>query len=77
MKAIVYQFLVRKSRFGRLVVPKKFEAKKEVIKDVVNDYITDRVNKENFIPVHLFAVKIIDYKGRIKESWEYRPTYRK
>jgi hypothetical protein len=76
MKAIVYQHLVRKSWSGRSIIPKKFEARKEDITDVVNDYITERVNKHNYIPVHLFEVKIIDYKGRIKDSWEYRPTYR-
>ena len=77
MKAIVYQHLVRPSRFGRRVIPKRFEARKDVIKDAINDYIMDRASKQNFIPVHLFVVKIIDYKGRIKESWEYRPTYKK
>jgi hypothetical protein len=77
MKAIVYQHLVRPSRFGRLVIPKRFEARKDVIEDAINDYIMNRANRQNWIPVHLFVVKIIDYKGRIKESWEYRPTYRK
>lgn len=76
MKAIIKQTLVRKTRSGRLVVTGKIIGTSETIMSKVQNYITERINKENFIPVEKFDVEIVDVRGKLVDSWSYKPTYR-
>ena len=76
MKAFITMTLTRPTRMGNRVVAKKIIAKKDVIVDEVNQFIVDRVNKDNYIPVSIFKVKIYDYKNREIRSWQYIPTQR-
>lgn len=76
MKAIITEHLVRKTRTGKTSVIVKIESKKEEIVNVVNDFIVERAGRQNFIPVEKFEVKVYDYKNRVVNQWEYKPTYR-
>lgn len=76
MKAIITEHLVRKTRTGKSSVIVKIESKKEEIVNVVNDFIAERAGRQNFIPVEKFEVKVYDYKNRVVNQWEYKPTYR-
>lgn len=76
MKAIVTELLSRPTRKGHLVYKEKIEAKKEAIENAVNEYIFHRVNKLSAIPVELFKVQILNYKGAVVKSWSYKPSYR-
>lgn len=76
MKAIIKQTLVRKTRSGRSVVTEKIIGTSETIVSKVQNYITERINKENFIPVEKFDVEILNFRGKLVDSWSYKPTYR-
>lgn len=76
MKAIIKQTLVRKTWSGRSVVTEKIIGRQETIISKVQNYITERINKENFIPVEKFNVKILNSRGKLVNSWSYKPTYR-
>jgi hypothetical protein len=76
MKAIVIIHLARKTRMGRSIITEKIERKKENIVNAVNDYIYERTNRKNFIPVVKFEVKILNYKNKVVNQWEYTPTNR-
>ena len=75
MKAIITMELVRPTRFKRLFVEKKVEAKKDVLHEQINGFIYERVNRENFIPVKEFVVKVYNTRGHMIETWNYKPTY--
>lgn len=76
MKAIIKQTLVRKTRLGHSVVTEKIIGTSKTIMSKVQDYITERINKENFIPVEKFDVEIVNVRGKLVDSWSYKPTYR-
>ncbi len=76
MKAIVIQHLARKTRTGKTSIVKKIERKKEEIVNAVNDFICERANRKNFIPVVKFEVRVLNYKNQVVNKWEYKPTYR-
>lgn len=77
MRAIIREELVRKSWSGRTILVKKVCAKKDNIISKVNDYIIERINRHNFIPVKCFYVEIYTQHGKKVDKWEYKPTYRK
>lgn len=65
------------TRFGNKVLTKTIMAKKEVIKDKVNEFITERINAKNFIKVSEFRVSIFTQRGKKTNiNWSYKPTYR-
>lgn len=76
MKAVIAMTLVRPTRFKRSVIKKTITAKKDYIVGLVNGFIYERANKENFIPVEKFDVQIFNTRGRMIEQWDYKPTYR-
>jgi len=75
MEALITYQLERPTRFGRKTLTKRISARKENIVAEVNDFIYERVNKENFIPVSSFNVKIFNYKKKVINEWNYTPTY--
>lgn len=76
MKAVITMTLVRPTRFKRTVIEKKITAKKDYIVGLVNGFVYERANKENFIPVEKFDVKIFNTRGSVVSNWTYEPTYR-
>lgn len=76
MKAVITMTLVRPTRFKRSVIKKTITAKKDNIIGLVNEFILERTNKDNFIPVDRFDVKIFNTRSRMTEQWNYKPTYR-
>lgn len=76
MKVIITKHLSRKTRTGKSVLTERIDCKKEEVEAKANAYIFDRVNRQNFIPVVKFEVKVYDYKNRKVNQWEYQPTYR-
>lgn len=76
MKAIITMELVRPTRSKRLFVKKKIEATKDVLHGLINGFIYERANRDNFIPVKEFNVKVYNTRGRMIETWNYKPTYR-
>lgn len=76
MKAIITMELVRPTRFKRLFVEKKIEATKDMLHGLINGFIYERANRDNFIPVKEFNVKVYNTRGRMIETWNYKPTYR-
>ena len=56
MKAIIKQTLVRKTCLGHSVVTEKIIGTSESIVSKVQDYITERINKKNFIPVEKLSM---------------------
>lgn len=76
MKAIVTMTLEKPTRFGRKVITETINARKEVLESEVNNFISHRQHRENFIKVTEFSVKLYDYNKRVYKSWSYQPTYR-
>ena len=76
MKAIVTMTLEKPTRFGRKVITETINARKEVLESEVNNFISHRQHRENFIKVTEFSVKLYDYNKRVYKSWSYNPTYR-
>lgn len=76
MKAIVTMTLEKPTRFGRKVITETINARKEVLESEVNNFISQRQHRENFIKVTEFSVKLYDYNKRVYKSWSYQPTYR-
>lgn len=69
--------LSRPSWSGRTIIEKKIVARKESIINEVNDFITKRIHRHNFIPVTKFNVKIVNqHNDKVVNEWEYKPTYR-
>ena len=75
MKAVITMKLVRPTRFNRTIIKQTITAKKDCLTDVVNDFICERVNKDNFIPVSEFTVEIFNYRNRCIDQWNYKPSY--
>ena len=76
MKAVITMKLVRPTRFKRSVIKKIITAKKDYIVGLVNAFIYERANRENFISVKEFSVEVFNTRGRMIERWNYKPTYR-
>lgn len=76
MKAIVTMTLEKPTRFGRKVITETINARKEVLESEVNNFISHRQHRDNFIKVTEFSVKLYDYNKRVYKSWSYQPTYR-
>lgn len=76
MKAIIKQELVKAAWSGRTVIPVTIIGTKENIMEKVNNYISERLIKENYIKVKCFHVNIYTHKGKKVNSWNYIPTYR-
>lgn len=75
MKAEIKIYLVKPTRTGKTKLTKKIEGKKNEIVNRINEWIYKRVNKENYIKVTLFEVKIYNYKKQTIKKWNYIPTY--
>ena len=58
MKAIIKEELTRKSWSGKTILNKIIIGTKENIVDKVNDYISERINNKNSIPVKCFYVNM-------------------
>ena len=76
MKAVIKMKLVRPTRLKRSVIKRTITAKKDYIVGLVNAFIYERVNRENFIPVEEFSVEVFNTRGRVIERWNYKPTNR-
>lgn len=76
MKAIINEELVKKSWSGRTILNKTIIGTKDNITSKVNDYISERISKENLIKVKNFTVHIYTQNGKKIDKWEYKPTYR-
>lgn len=76
MKAVITMKLVRPTRFNRTIIKKTITAKKDCLTGLVNEFICERVNKENFIPVTEFTVEMFNTRNRCVDKWDYKPTYR-
>lgn len=76
MLAVITMELEKPTRFGRDIIEHKINAPKGMIKTEVNGFIFDRERRKNLIRVICFDVKILDYKKRVIDKWNYKPTYR-
>ena len=76
MKAVITMKLVRQTRFKRTIIKKTITSKKDYLTGLVNGFIYERVNQENFIPATEFVVEIFNTRNRCVNKWSYKPTYR-
>lgn len=77
MRAFIDIHLSRPSVSGRTVLNKIIVADRDHIVDKVNDFISWRINRHNYIPVDMFNVKIKNQRNdKVVNEWTYKPTYR-
>ena len=76
MKAIIREVLVKPSWSRKTVLTKTIIGRKDNITDKVNDYISERISKENLIKVKCFHVEVYNKYNKVTDRWEYKPTYR-
>ena len=76
MKAIITQYLTKKSWSNKMILYKTIIGTKNNIINKVNDYITERISNKNFIPVKYFDVNIYNHNNIKVNNWNYKPTYR-
>lgn len=76
MKAIISCLLERPTRHGYSIVTKKIIARQECIRQMVYNFLTERVNQINFIKVKEFKASLFTHRGVLVETWSYKPTYR-
>lgn len=76
MKAIIKEVLVKPSWSRKTVLTKTIIGRKDNITDKVNDYISERISKENLIKVKCFHVEVYNKYNKVIDRWEYKPTYR-
>ena len=76
MKAIIKEELVRKSWSGRSILIKTVIGTKDNIVEKVQNYVSERIYRENSIPVKCFNIEIQTSRGKRVDSWTYKPTYR-
>lgn len=76
MKAIITQYLTKKSWSNKTILYKTIIGTKNNIINKVNDYITERISNKNFISVKCFEVNIYNHNNIKVNNWNYKPTYR-
>lgn len=76
MKAIITNRLEKPNKEGSRITKVQIIAPKSNISEKVNNYIDNRLRTKYLIRVLTFYVEIYDKNGKLKDSWEYKPTYR-